>query len=372
VRFVIFTHSLVSDWNHGNAHFLRGLASEIVARGWELSVLEPRDGWSRQNLIQEHGMSAVKAFERQFPRLRSSLYDLASLDLDRTLERADAVLVHEWNDPELIARIGEHRARQDDGYRLFFHDTHHRAITSPEAMARFDLRNYDGVLAYGGCLREIYGRRPGIADAWTWHEAADIRTFYPRHWSSDAGDLVWIGNWGDDERAEELREFLIEPVKKLRLSACVYGVRYPDHALQELAEAGIAYRGWLPNYRVPEVFAKYRVTIHVPRRPYATALPGIPTIRPFEALACGIPMVSAPWSDCERLFRPGLDFLSARDGREMTDALRMLLRCPDLARSIAAHGLETIRLRHTCAHRIDELTGILREVREPSAIQGAA
>ena len=51
MRFVIFTHSLVSDWNHGNAHFLRGVATELVARGHEVRIFEPRDGWSLQNLI---------------------------------------------------------------------------------------------------------------------------------------------------------------------------------------------------------------------------------------------------------------------------------------------------------------------------------
>ena len=59
------------------------------------------------------------------------------------------------------------------------------------------------------------------------------------------------------------------------------------------------------------------MTVHVPRRPYATALPGVPTIRIFEALACGIPLVSAPWSDCENLFTPGEDFLFASNGKEM-------------------------------------------------------
>ena len=43
---------------------------------------------------------------------------------------------------------------------------------------------------------------------------------------------MWIGNWGDDERSEELREFLIEPVKTLGLKAQVYGVRYPQEALR--------------------------------------------------------------------------------------------------------------------------------------------
>ena len=74
-------------------------------------------------------------------------------------------------------------------------------------------------------------------------------------------------------------------------------------ALRELADAGIEYGGWLPNYRAPEVFSRYRVTVHIPRRPYVDALRGIPTIRPFEALACGIPLISAPWHDSEKLFR---------------------------------------------------------------------
>ena len=117
-------------------------------------------------------------------------------------------------------------------------------------------------------------------------------------------------------------------MKALGLKARVYGVRYPAKALDELAAAGIEYGGWLANYRVPEVFARYRVTVHIPRRPYARALPGIPTIRPFEAMACGIPLISAPWDDSERLFRPGRDFLFARDGGEMIANLRAVLVRP--------------------------------------------
>src|SRR5699024_762173 len=115
----------------------------------------------------------------------------------------------------------------------------------------------------------------------------------------------WIGNWGDGERARELQEFLIEPARDLRLSGSVYGVRYPDEALQALAATNLVYRGWLPNVEVPRQFARHRVTLHVPRRPYVEQLPGIPTIRLFEALACGIPLICAPWEDAEGLFRPG-------------------------------------------------------------------
>jgi spore maturation protein CgeB len=173
------------------------------------------------------------------------------------------------------------------------------------------------------------------------------------------GDLVWIGNWGDEERTRELHEFLLEPVRSLGLKAKVYGVRYPQHALDSLKKAGIEYGGWLPNHEAPRVFARYKVTVHVPRRPYVAALPGIPTIRVFEALACGIPLVSAPWHDTEELFSPGLDFWSAQDGMEMQDHLEVLVSEEDARRELCEHGRETIMARHTCAHRVDELMKIL-------------
>jgi spore maturation protein CgeB len=228
-------------------------------------------------------------------------------------------------------------------------------------MAAYDLRHYDGVLAYGESIRQVYLREGWTRRAWTWHEAADTRVFRPRPETAKTGDLVWIGNWGDDERTAELHEFLIEPVKCLKLKATVYGVRYPESAIKALAGAGIAYGGWLPNFQAPEVFAQYRLTVHVPRRPYAQRLQGIPTIRPFEALACGIPLVSAPWQDTEGLFRKGQDFLFARDGEEMRYWLARLLHEPELARCHSRCGLQTIRERHTCAHRVDELMTVCGE-----------
>jgi spore maturation protein CgeB len=108
------------------------------------------------------------------------------------------------------------------------------------------------------------------------------------------------------------------------------------------------------------VFAGHAVTVHVPRRPYTQTLVGVPTIRMFEALACGIPLVSAPWSDVEGLFTPGADFLFARDGDEMAACLRQLLHEPERAEALRQHGLATIRARHTCAHRVEELLAICR------------
>jgi spore maturation protein CgeB len=361
VKIVLFYHSLASDWNHGNAHFLRGVATELLARGHDVRIYEPRDGWSRANLIAGHGLAPVRAFQRAFPHLRSTLYDAERIDLDRALDGADLAIVHEWNEPELVARIGRAAARLPRA-RLLFHDTHHRSRTAPRKMRRYDLRDYDGVLAYGDVIRRLYLERGWAQRAWTWHEAADVAVFRPRIGRERKGDVVWIGNWGDGERTAELRRFLLRPARELGLSGSVFGVRYPREAKREVAESGLVYRGWIANYEVPVVFAEHAVTVHVPRRPYRRMLPGIPTIRPFEALACGVPLVSAPWDDVEGLFRPGEDFLVVRTARDMKRALRNVLRDRDLSRSLAQNGLRTIHERHTCAHRVDELLAICAEL----------
>src|SRR3954453_4393212 len=220
MRFVMFYHSLVSDWNHGNAHFLRGVCGELIARGHDVSVYEPAAGWSRSKLLADQGPEPLAAFARAYPRLAGvgrTYDDPDALDLDAVLAGADVVIVHEWSPPGLVARIGAPRAERGR-YRLLFHDTHHRAVTAPEALAAFDLSGYDGVLAFGACIRDLYLQRGWAKRAWVWHEAADPTVFRPLP-GPPQGDLVWIGNCGDDERTSELREFLIEPVRKLGLRA---------------------------------------------------------------------------------------------------------------------------------------------------------
>jgi spore maturation protein CgeB len=362
MNIALFYHSLVSDWNHGNAHFLRGIATELQARGHAVRVFEPANGWSVANLIKHHGQAPLKAFQETFAHLCSTAYRTADLDLDQALQDVDLVVVHEWNDPELICRIGRYRIGHPR-CRALFHDTHHRACSEPGVMGALDLSGYDGVLAFGEVIRRIYLQKGWARRAWTWHEAADTRLFHPiAHAAEPEGDLVWIGNWGDEERTAAYTEFLIEPVKALNIRARVYGVQYPADAVRMLDRAGIAYGGWLPNYKVPQIFARYRVTLHIPRGPYVRALPGIPTIRPFEALACGIPLICAPWNDAERLFTPGRDFLMARNGTEMKRHLYAILSNPRLAAELAAHGRQTILARHTCAHRVDQLLAIAAQI----------
>jgi spore maturation protein CgeB len=358
MKFVMFYHSFVSCWNHGNAHFLRGIARELLRLGHEVAVYERRDGWSRLNAMQDGGAEHLREAASLVPGAILWSYDLATLDLYEVLDQADIVIAHEWNDPALIEQLGAKR-RNGGRFLLLFHDTHHRAVTASHQIGNFQLGDYDAILAFGEVLRQVYQRLGWGRRAFTWHEAADIALFQPRSHATKEADLVWIGNWGDGERDRELQEFLVGPILETGFRTRIYGVRYPERVRQQLQTAGIDFQGWLPNHRAPDAFARARVTMHVPRRPYVEALPGIPTIRMFEALACAIPLISAPWNDTEGLFPPD-SFVKVKNGDAAAAALRMLVQDDDFAAETARRGLQTIRARHTCAHRAQELLAIVR------------
>ncbi len=356
MRIVYFTHSLASCWNHGNAHFQRGLLRALRAAGHDAIAYEPANGWSRQNLVACQGEQAVETFRLRFAGLIAHSYtDIASLE--RAVDGADLVIVHEWNDPDMVRQVGA--LRRQGRFTLLFHDTHHRAVSDPDAIRRFDLSDYDGVLAFGATLSRVYEDWGWQNRVFVWHEAADTALFHPPAEPVAREGAVWVGNWGDGERTAEIETFLLAPAQHAGVALDVRGVRYPEDALAMLHRYGARFHGWVANADVPALFAGHRFTVHVPRRYYTRMLPGIPTIRVFESLACGLPLICAPWNDSEALFRPGLDYLVAETGEAMEAHMRAVSNDADLAGALARSGLDRIRSRHSCEVRAAELLGIV-------------
>jgi spore maturation protein CgeB len=365
-RIAYFAHAVRADWNNGNAHFLRGLLRALGQLGHDVRVFEPAGEWSIRNLREEpRGEQALRQFDEIYSDLQVSTYQPADAGPDQPdwrslLRETDFVIFHEWNPPSLADRLLE--LRGELGFRLLFHDTHHRASSSPEQIAHFRIDRFDGVLAFGETLRTIYRKRFNIARVWTLHEAADVTVFHPLGAVPKSDDVIWIGNWGDDERSAEICKFLLRPATELpEYRFTIYGVRYPQQALAALEFARVRYGGYLPNLDSPAAYAASRLTLHIPRQQYRLAMSGIPTIRVFEALACGIPLISAPWNDTEHLFREG-DFTTVHTTQEMVAAMRNLLCDRKAAKQQAARGLETVLARHTCRHRAEQLTSICEEL----------
>ena len=85
MKFVYFTHSLASCWNHGNAHFLRGVLRELVHRGHDVEAYEPTGAWSLANLMKDHGDEGLDAY-------RSRYHELSSRTFEPTIDLGEAIL----------------------------------------------------------------------------------------------------------------------------------------------------------------------------------------------------------------------------------------------------------------------------------------
>jgi spore maturation protein CgeB len=367
INIALFSHSLISDWNHGNAHFLRGLMSELARMGHRVRCYEELGSWSLSNLVKQEGERAIEMiddFRVAYPELDIRFYQLSHKGFHQLLEdelrEVDVVLLHEWNDPSVVNSVLQ--LKKKFRFVALLYDSHHRAYTRAGEILRFHLHLLDGVLAFGEAVRRIYAQGFGVRRTWTLHEAADVSHFAPLSTAKEI-DLVWIGNWGDDERTRELEEFLIMPAAaQPRRHVVAHGVRYPEAALEKLAQAGIEYRGYLPNLQCARTYAASSAALHVPRQQYANGLSGIPTIRVFEALACGVPLLCSPWTDDEGLFHPGEDYIVARDGQALKAELENLLRDPAAGLELGKHGMRTILERHTCTHRARQLVSICEEI----------
>jgi spore maturation protein CgeB len=360
-RFALFYQSLVSDWNHGNAHFLRGLMRALQARGHSTVCFEQSDNWSLTNLLTVNP-GAVAQFAAQFPDLRFEMYDPWDVEafLRERLANADVALVNEWNEPAVIRLIG--RLCQQLRVTALFHDTHYRVVLDDGYRDQLGLEQFGHILAFSPSVAERY-RALGFDNVSVLHEAADTTVFAPLDLPKST-DVVFVGNYGDGDRSVELEDYVFGPRRRLpALRYAIYGVRYPDHVVARLNNGlDISYRGWLANTAVPAVYSATRTVLHVPRRQYVELLAGTPTIRVFEALACGACLISLPWQDTDGLFCAGRDFAVAHSPEEMRDLVEWLCHDDEARDRFARHGYQTILDRHTCAHRASELLRLL-EVR---------
>jgi spore maturation protein CgeB len=331
----------------------------LQARGHHTVCYEQVDNWSLDNLLQVFP-TAIDEFREQFSDLAFERYTLdEGLEgwLRRRLQDVDVALVHEWNDPRVIRLVA--RMCRELGVRALFHDTHYRVVLDATYRDSLALDQFDAILAYSPSLAERF-RSLGFANVDVLHEAADTTVFQPLDVPKDT-DVVFVGNYGDGDRSDELEDYVFAPRRSLpHLRYAVYGVRYPEAVLSRLRNGlDIDYRGWLRNVRVPHVYSAARVVLHVPRRQYVEMLPGTPTIRVFEALATGACLISLPWPDTDGLFEAGEDYVVARSASEMRDLIAWLTHDDAARERLGQHGRQTILARHTCGHRADQLLGLL-------------
>ena len=273
MRVVMFYHSLVSDWNHGNAHFLRGVAGGAAcARGHEVSVFEPR-GWLEPRRIwcASTARRRSTAFERAYPDLHEHSYDARDAGsgpgAGRRRPGARARVERPRPGRSASASIAAGTARLPAAVPRYAPSLRHRprehgAPTISRLRRRAGVRRGDSRdLPASAAGRSASG--PGTRPR--------TRASSGRSRGRRARRAIWSGSATGATRSAraELHEFLFEPVRALGLRRAVYGVRYPRAALDGARRGRHRVRRLAAELSTcPQRLRRYRVTVHVPRRPY--------------------------------------------------------------------------------------------------------
>ena len=349
LRVVVLGLSLSSSWGNGHATTYRALLRAFAARGHDVLFLERDVPWYAQH--------------RDLPSpgfCRLELYpDLAALaSWHAEVAGADAVIVGSYV-PEGVAagRWAQATAR---GVTTFYD------IDTPVTLAKLErgdeeylspalIPDYDLYLSFtGGPTLEQLEQRYGSPAARQLYCSVDEETYrpldLPPRW-----DLTYLGTYSPD-RQPTLERLLIEPARQApELRFAVAGPQYP---------AGIDWPAnverieHVPPAEHPAFYAQGRFTLNVTRADMIRAGYS-PSVRLFEAGACGIPIISDRWDGIETLLRPGEEILLA-DGTE--DVLRALRTMSEDHRGAMSRSLRSRVLReHTAAHRAAELEAHLRE-----------
>ncbi|MDX3911086.1 MAG: glycosyltransferase [Sphingobium sp.] len=345
MKLVVLGLSLSSSWGNGHATTYRALLAAFAARGHDILFLERNVPWYASARDLKHPDYCHLAFYE----------DLDGLSAWRdAIADADAVMVGSYV-PDGIA-VGSFVQEHARGITAFYD------IDTPVTLAALEkgdcaylsselIPGYDIYLSFtGGPTLSLLENRYGSPAARSLYCSVDVHAYMPLdvpvRW-----DLSYLGTYSDD-RQPTLERLLIEPARaRPDLRFVVAGPQYPDHIVWPDNVERIAH---LPPAQHAAFYSASRYTLNVTRADMI-ASGWSPSVRLFEAAACGTPIISDIWAGIEAMFKPGAEILLAHDGGEVIAALDQDgTRMGEAGRKrvLGAHGAE---------HRAAELEAYLQE-----------
>jgi spore maturation protein CgeB len=349
LRVVVLGLSLSSSWGNGHATTFRALLRAFAARGHDVLFLERDVPWY--------------ASHRDLPSpdfCELSLYqDLGDLNRWRdAIEGADAVIVGSYV-PEGVA-VGRMVQAVTRGATAFYD------IDTPVTLAKLErgdeeylspalIPGYGVYLSFtGGPTLDRLERQYGSPAARQLYCSVDPDAYRPME-VPPRWDLSYLGTYSPD-RQPVLERLLLEPARRAPdLRFAVAGPQYPADIDWP---ANVERIDHVPPADHPGFYAASRFTLNVTRADMIRAGYS-PSVRLFEAGACGVPIISDRWDGIETLLRPGEEIILA-DGA--TDVLAALQGLAEAERGAMSRALRARVLgEHTAAHRAAELEGHLRE-----------
>jgi spore maturation protein CgeB len=353
LKIVLIGLSITSSWGNGHATTYRALAKALRSRGHEVTFLERDVPWYHDHRdLAEPDFCTVSLY-RTLPELAQRFAD--------TVRSADCVVLGSYV-PQGAA-IADWVTSQARGVTAFYDiDT---PVTlaglerggldyiSPGVIPRFDI-----YLSFSGgpalqLIEDLYGSpcaRPLYC-------SADPDLHAPvataAKWS-----LGYLGTYSDD-RQPLLEKLLISPALVLPNERFVIaGTKYPDATVWPSNIERIEH---LPPGAHPGFYCSQRFALNITRKDMR-ALGFSPSVRMFEAAACGVPLISDCWPGLETIFSPRDEILLATDDHEVVE---ILTGVPEEHRlQIAANARARVLREHTSEHRAVQFESYYREALE--------
>jgi spore maturation protein CgeB len=341
---VIFGLSMTSSWGNGHASTYRALVKALHQRGHRITFLERDVPWYRAHRDLHDP-----------PYCRTELYT-SLVDVPRRygnlVAKADLVIVGSYvPDGKVLADWVTMHARGvtafydiDTPVTLAALEAGRAEYISAALVPRFDL-----YLSFtGGPVLELIESRYGSPRARTLYCSVDPQLHYPveapQRWS-----LGYLGTYSHD-RQEALQELLLEPARGLAdQHFVVAGPSYPPDTLWPRNVERIDHVA--PGLH-SEFYGKQRYTLNITRSNMIRS--GFsPSVRLFEAAACGVPIISDRWRGIDSVFKPDEEILVLDAPEQVVEVLREL---PEERRlQLAQAGRKRVLLDHTSDRRARQL-----------------
>ncbi|ALI98295.1 CgeB family protein [Rufibacter tibetensis] len=352
LNIVILGLSITSSWGNGHATTFRGLVRELRNRGHHILFLERDVPWYASNRDLPNP-------EYCQTELYQSLEDLQARFAEQVRD-ADFVLVGSYV-PEGVT-VGEWAIQTAKGVTGFYD------IDTPVTLAKLAredyeylhprlIPQYDMYLSFtGGPTLEKLEKEFGSPMARPLYCSFDPELYFPEPQEEKVWDLGYLGTYSDD-RQPPLEKLMLDAAREWPIgSFVVAGPQYPDSIQWP---ENCEYIHHLPPAEHRKFYNRQRFTQNITRADMIKAGYS-PSVRLFEAAACGTPIISDYWDGLNELFEFGKEILVSYSAE---DTLNFLIHLPENDRtSIAERTRQKVLTYHTAAHRAQELESYILEV----------
>jgi spore maturation protein CgeB len=344
LNIVICGLSITSSWGNGHATTYRGLVRALHARGHRVLFLERDVPWYAENRDlpdPPYGRTALYgSLEELDGRFRSAVAEADLVILGSFVPEGRAVA--EW--------VQRHR-----GDLTAFYDIDTPATLAAvragtcEYLDRKLIPGFDFYLSFtGGPTLARLEREFGARRAFPLYCSFDPQQYFPEP-QEVRWHLGYMGTYSEDRQAALSRLLLDPAARSPDLRFVVAGPLYPATTAWPANVDRIEHLG-PADHRA--FYCRQRFTLNVTRAAMSAAGHS-PSVRLFEAAACGVPIISDAWPGLETIFTPGREIVVARTAE---DTLRTLSAVgPEEARRIGARARRRVLARHTAEHRAEEL-----------------